>query len=365
MNSENEVSWTEGLKEPLKCATRGGRWVRIEEHRGGGWILLSDEGAGDVDWWHLPEENGTLTPLDPLDDARLPELRRTVTEALRRSDKIELLAWRVGSRAIFRFDGDGGPRMAKVYRKDRDVLRRWELLANTDSDEWSVPRVLDWKPKRKRLEIEFCAGTSLNARWLGGSADPEDGARVARLLAWLQETPMPADFPAHPISEEIRVLSERVPVFYRTLENPSPRATPLFERVRAELEALPEVEPVLCHRDFHDKQVLIDGDRGTLIDLDLAAAGHPALDVGNILAHLRLRQLKGADLNWAVVARPIAERAKLDRGIEDSLRAWTASTLMRLALIYARRYRKPGLIDALLDSTEAALDGTGEWEGIL
>ncbi len=176
---------------------------------------------------------------------------------------------------------------------------------------------------------------------------------------------MPDDFPAHPISEEIRVLAERVPVFLRTLENPSPRAEPLFERVRAELEGLPEVEPVLCHRDFHDKQVLIDGDRGTLIDLDLAAAGHPALDVGNILAHLRLRRLKGADLDWRTVARPIAERAKVDRGIDDSLRAWTASTLLRLALFYARRYRKPGVIDALLDSTEAALEGTGEWEGIL
>ncbi|MGA1781458.1 MAG: phosphotransferase, partial [Planctomycetota bacterium] len=123
--------------------------------------------------------------------------------------------------------------------------------------------------------------------------------------------------------------------------------------------------PVLCHRDFHDKQILIDGDRGTLIDMDLAAAGHPALDVGNILAHLRLRELKGAELRWQEVASPIAVHATRDRGIEDSLPIWTASTLLRLALIYARRFRRPGLIEALLDSTEAALDRSGEWEGLL
>ena len=370
MTATPGANWTEGLREPLASAARGGRWCRIEEHRGGGWILLSDEGAGDVDWWHLPEPTDeeptpAMTPLDPLADARLPELGRTVSEALRRSDTLELLAWRVGSRAIFRLHDADGPRMVKVYRKDRDVLRRWKLLRERPHDEWQVPRVLDWDKKRKRLEIEFCRGTSLNTKWLAGTADPEDGARVARLLAWLAETEMPDDFPAHPLDEEIRVLAERVPVFERTLAEPSPRAQPLFDRVVAELRALPEVAPVLCHRDFHDKQVLIDGDRGTLIDLDLAAAGHPALDVGNIIAHLRLRELKGAKLDWRTVALPIAEHAKEARGIADSLPAWTASTLLRLALIYARRFRRPGVIDALLDSTENALEGKGEWEGIL
>jgi len=363
-------SWTEELTEPLRSAARGGRWCRIEEHRAGGWILLSDRGAGDVDWWHLPSDSGDadappLAPLDPLEDARLPELARTVSEALRMSASLELLAWRVGSRAIFRLVEEGTTRMVKVYRKDRDILRRWEILPAEPGAPWRVPRVLAWDPRRKRLEIEFCPGTSLNASWLAGDTDPRHGERVAALLGWLAATDLPPDFPSHPVEEEIRVLSERVPVFDRTLRSPSPRVGPLFDRVVEALRGLPEVPPVLCHRDFHDKQILIDGDRGTLIDMDLAAAGHPALDVGNILAHLRLRELKGAELRWQEVASPIAVHATRDRGIEDSLPIWTASTLLRLALIYARRFRRPGLIEALLDSTEAALDRSGEWEGLL
>ena len=357
--------WTDTLVEPIRSATAAGRWVRIEEARQGGWILLSDLGPGDVDWWHLPTEGSDLASLDPLGDDRLPELHRTVVEALRRGDRLELLAWRVGSRAILRLDRDDETRMVKVYRKDRQVLPRWELLTRRPDPQWRVPRVFDWKPKRRRLEIEFCPGTSLNRRWLTGAGRPEDGDRVADLLRWLAETELPEDFPVHPIEEEIRVLEERVPVFLRTLRDPSPRAVPLAERVVAALRGLPEVAPVLCHRDFHDKQVLLDGDRGTLIDLDLAAAAHPALDVGNIIAHLRLRALKGAELPWAEIAAPIAARARSDRGLDESLGVWTASTLMRLALIYARRFRRPGLIESLLDSTEAALEGDGEWQGIL
>ena len=367
MTATPGANWTEGLREPLASAARGGRWCRIEEHRGGGWILLSDEGAGDVDWWHLPSDGtaDSLKPLDPLDDHRLPELGRFVRDSLRRSDTVTLLAWRVGSRAIFRVENDAGPHMVKLYRKDRDVLRRWLHLGEHSHPRWSVPTIDEWDPKRRMLRLQFCPGESLNHRWLSGRATEEESDAVASVLEWLASAPLPDDFPAHPIEEEIRILSERLPVFERTLAEPSSRAAPLVARVTTALRALPEVAPVFSHRDFHDKQLLIDGDRGTLIDLDLAAAAHPALDVGNILAHLQLRALKGAAIDWASVARPIATRAKESRSIDDSLPVWTAGTLLRLALIYARRFRQPGVIESLFDATEAALDRSGEWKDIL
>jgi len=358
-------SWTDELSEPLRGAGTQGRWCRIEEARAGGWILLSDAGAGDVDWWHLSESATELSPLDPLDDRRLPELRQSLTEALRRSDRIELLAWRVGSRAIFRLEGSEGARLVKVYRKDRQTIRRWQCLPS-DSVPWRVPKVLDWDASRKRLEIEFCAGESLNSRWLAGHGDPSDGKRVGQLLSWLSKTTIPSNFPVHSIEDEIKILVERLPVFERVLANPPPRAAQLVDRVASSLRALPNTELVLCHRDFHDKQILIDGEQGVLIDLDLAAGGHPALDVGNIIAHCRLRQLKGASLDWLPIATHIANTARRERNLTNSsLRTWTASTLMRLALIYSRRFRHEGLIDALLDSTEYALDGAGEWKGVL
>jgi aminoglycoside phosphotransferase (APT) family kinase protein len=49
---------------------------------------------------------------------------------------------------------------------------------------------------------------------------------------------------------------------------------------------MPAADPRGIHRDFHPGQVLIDGERLYLLDLDLYAAGDPALDVGNFLAHV-------------------------------------------------------------------------------
>ncbi|RMF21911.1 MAG: hypothetical protein D6760_08480, partial [Deltaproteobacteria bacterium] len=48
----------------------------------------------------------------------------------------------------------------------------------------------------------------------------------------------------------------------------------------------------VLHRDFYDKQVLLDGDRPVLLDMDTVCAGDAELDVGNFRAHLYLRGLQ-------------------------------------------------------------------------
>ena len=213
------------------------------------------------------------------------------------------------------------------------------------------------------LLMERGNGISLNHRWLAGQGEPEDGDKIADLLGWMAQHPIPTGFPTHGIDDETRVLEERLPVFKRILKEPPASTGDLMQRVLTELRADPPTDPVLCHRDFHDKQVLLEEGAGMLIDLDLAAAGPPALDVGNILAHLRLRALKGAPLPWRAIAGRLVEAR---RGlVANSLHRWTAAALMRLALIYARRKRGPTLIDDLLISTTQALERSGEWEGIL
>jgi hypothetical protein len=358
-------SWTDALAGPLRRAAAAGRWRRIEEARDGGWLLLADEPAADVDWRYIPAAGGDPVPLDPLADERLPELRRSAVESLRRGERIELLAWRVGSRAVLRVESGAGARIVKVYHKDRSLLARWRSLAPSADGRWRTPAVLAWDPERLRLEIELCPGVSLHRRWLAGEGSAADGARVAEILRWLAAAPLPRRFPAHGVEEEVRVLEERLPAFGRTLASPPAAAARLVERVTAALRALPAAPPLYCHRDFHDKQVLLAGERGSLIDLDLAAAGHPALDVGNMLAHVRLRALKGAPLPWVPLARAIAQEARRDRGLEGVLGAWTASPLLRLALIYSRRAHRPGLIAALLASAGAALAEGDEWRGIV
>jgi Ser/Thr protein kinase RdoA (MazF antagonist) len=49
------------------------------------------------------------------------------------------------------------------------------------------------------------------------------------------------------------------------------------------------------HRDFYHDQVLLDGNRLYLLDLDLYCMGDPALDVGNFIAHLQEQSLRLRD----------------------------------------------------------------------
>jgi aminoglycoside phosphotransferase (APT) family kinase protein len=65
------------------------------------------------------------------------------------------------------------------------------------------------------------------------------------------------------------------------------------EAVRA-LGALPRRPPVLAHRDLHDRQLLVDSDgRVGFLDLDTVALADPALDVGNLIAHIELAAAGG------------------------------------------------------------------------
>lgn len=356
--------WTDSLIEPLARILSGGPWLRIEESRRGGWLLLSGEGGTDgIAWYHLADVTESPSRIDPLDDKRLPQLNKSVRSWLGSGFSCQLLAWRVGSRAVFRLETPTGPTIAKIYRKDRDLMKRWS--AASENQRWGTPEITSWDPEAKVLLTPFCDGTSLNQSWLSGDGELVDGEKVASVLDWLASTPIPEEFPQHQAEDEIRILLERLPVFERTLQNPPERARDLCERVVESLRDSSKEGTVLVHRDFHDKQLIIDGDGGTLIDLDLAAAGPPALDPGNIIAHLRLRSLKGAKLPWHEIALEISRGLSTDRVDRGELRIWTAATLMRLSLIYARRRREPGLIDALLDSTEEALEGTGQWKEIL
>jgi len=355
--------WTDTLCEPLATAARLGDWRLINEARGGGWLLLPDRPVKGNGWRHLAEDSLDLSRLSPFDDKRLKGFAPTVARYLSRGDAVELLAWRVGKRAVLKVTGSRGARIVKVYRKDRDYLRRWSAMPSTPDDRWRSARVHDWHPRRVSLTVEYCRGESPNRRWLQKRGEVADADRIADLLAWIHARPVDASLERFGPEDETDTLRHRLETFERTLRMPPARARRLVQTVGERLHAR-ESRPVLCHRDLHDKQILLDGDRGYLIDLDLVALGSPALDVGNILAHIHLRWLKGVPLPWEELVGRIATAAHADREMAGSLPAWTASTLLRLALIYSRRRHEPGMLDALMDASEAALAASGPWRAL-
>ena len=101
--------------------------------------------------------------------------------------------------------------------------------------------------------------------------------------------------------------------------------------------ALPVAAEAGIHRDFYADQVIVDGDRTWLVDLDLYAAGDPALDVGNFLAHIEERAVRepaAAPALHAAAAAFAARYGELDGG-ESTARvvSWTLLALARLVHI--------------------------------
>jgi aminoglycoside phosphotransferase (APT) family kinase protein len=73
----------------------------------------------------------------------------------------------------------------------------------------------------------------------------------------------------------------------------------LRDDLAAEIEARATISG-LIHGDFHPGNVLVDGDRVTLIDLDNIGYGDPAADIGRFLASLRTRSLRAFGTHTAL-----------------------------------------------------------------
>jgi aminoglycoside phosphotransferase (APT) family kinase protein len=157
--------------------------------------------------------------------------------------------------------------------------------------------------------------------------DLESFARDPRLVALLP----PYDFTA------ARAELDR---FARLSERFALPAAELVVAGSALLASLGEVDSgrrAVVHRDLHDGQVIV-GHRITLLDLAGASLGDPALDFGNLLAHLRLRHLQGRLFDPP--AKPgAALLAGADRSAEwrRAVSAAEALSLFRLAAVYALR----------------------------
>lgn len=145
--------------------------------------------------------------------------------------------------------------------------------------------------------------------------------------------------PAHTGIDEARVLWQW---YDRAWEH---RALPQLEVLRPLVEeacldlAADSGPEVMVHRDLHDKQLLWDGAQLGLLDLDTAARGEAALDLGNLWVHVELRGVQGS---WPAPFR--RQVIDLLRGLTDDLpttparlRAYYRAARLRLAFVYAFR----------------------------
>ncbi len=360
----DSVPWTQKLIPALSSALEtGGPWLRVEEARSGGWYCLHGGSGENAIHWHHLSEAGQLKPLEPMSDKRLPALPEMVGRWIAEGIPVELLAWRLGSRAIFKL---GDRQFAKIFRKDRQVMERWKHLEQTASKfSIHIPQISSWDSQTKTLIVEAAPGNSLNALWKSGKWEDSHIQAILQILRFLGTAPVSEKLPDHTVADEVDILVKRNEVFHRILAEPSSGVDPIVNEVTARLNQLPPTPSVICHRDFHDKQVLISKEQMTLLDLDLLANSDPALDAGNILAHLRLRSLQGLPVPWEKCASEIGNLMTDLNVDKQRLVAWTASTFTRLLLIYSRRNRPDGLLAILEQDLNELLSDSGKWQGVI
>ncbi len=122
--------------------------------------------------------------------------------------------------------------------------------------------------------------------YLEPDAHTDQFKRAGRALAVLHSTPV--------TSPRTWSLRNEADVLTKALDKAITARPDLKEKVldlrnlslRA-FDSLTEVNARLIHRDFYQDQLLMDGDRVWILDLDLLAQGDPAIDIGNFLAHIK------------------------------------------------------------------------------
>lgn len=270
-------------------------------------------------------------------DRRLPALAGLLSGTGAR-----LVAHRPERRAVVcRADGA----YAKVVRPERaaQVARAARAAAVPGLH---VPQVVDVDEARGVVTTAVLPGVTLHRLLVEGAPGAVAAARaVGAALAVLHASPLAPGAVVHDAAAELGVVRrwERLAAAHGLAAGPA-----LPDLRLADPTAAGPFVPV--HRDLHDKQALVDGDRVGLLDFDLAAAGEAALDLANLLVHLELRGLQGTGSPALVqaAADAVLEGYAPSGAVLARVAAYDLATRRRLVAVYGFRPRHAAAARQLL-----------------
>ncbi len=225
-----------------------------------------------------------------------------------------------GRRCLIEYglDTDIGPRsiLGKVSAKrlDQRTFNSQALLHHRygfgyeSTDGISVPRPIGiCKPWQMWIQ-EKVAGQS-GKSFLMGNRLATVAARIASALVKLQVCGFRAA-QEHSIADELHILNDRLTRVSIELPNESNRILGILNNCLLLGNSIELTDATLIHRDFYLDQIMFSHDQTSLIDLDLISNGPPALDVGNLLAHLTehgIRDFANAE-HWAIEEQMIVDQ---------------------------------------------------------
>lgn len=193
----------------------------------------------------------------------------------------------------------------------------------------------------------------------GSAAQRDLGQRVAAAAHKLHRaSAIPKR--VHGVADELSILRERLRALGRlrpALAGRIDRVLTGCERIAATLLSGPACG---IHRDFYPDQLLVNGGRTYLLDLDLHCAGDPALDYGNYIGHLMEHSLRltGRPDAYAEAEAELEDRFAGTKGHHDgrsAVRGYTTLTLVRLICISSIIADRQPFTELILESCEARL----------
>jgi hypothetical protein len=260
---------------------------------------------------------------------------------------VSLVAHRLGKRAVLRIIGPDGTRYARLRpvtsNSGQDAYERhltlWRMLI--DCPDLAIPRPLGFDAELGLALFDYLPGTSPHFQGLSGFRATKV---VMQALDALQSLPIKA-LP-HDVIDELAILDAWAARVADIFPDLAIRLHSPLARLRDDMAALTAMPPVLCHRDLHEGQILLDHGRAGLLDFDTLRCGDPALDVGNLQAHLLLASYRDGLSRGAFITAMEYAVPHLPLG---RIAVWRRSALLRLAMIYAFTAEPSGIIHSLID----------------
>jgi hypothetical protein len=288
----------------------------------------------------------------------------------------EVVGYRAGKRCTIRYrvellDPDGGhvrtiPVVGKTHHDDRGrvVFKNLEQLWNWPFEEQGArpsitPRPVAYVPEYNAYFQELQSGLSLYEARVG---ELRRGfiRRAGGLLASLHTTGIVVDGTWGP-ADELALIRRWLGHLGIVRADLREAAGGLLARIEAaaDRDGIHAFAPVISHRDFYDKQVISGADTLRFIDLDTMTMADPAIDVGNFLAHVFLRAIQ-RDRPRDEIDREAETFLAAYRGVQPALEEervvfYTATSLFRLACLYAYRPKWRGLSATLLEACRSRL----------
>jgi hypothetical protein len=182
--------------------------------------------------------------------------------------------------------------------------------------------------------------------------------RIAEVAHKLHQTSI-ASSHQHTMAKELQILHDRL----SSLMQDHPAWKSRLQRILTACDQLGQQtpEPKQCgiHRDFYPDQIIVDGDRLYLLDLDLYCVGNPALDIGNFIGHIQEYSLRKLGHPDALRDREVA---LMNRFVQlageafcPAIDAYTTLTLVRHIYISTQFGDRRPFTEALLQLCEQRL----------